>query len=80
MISSLRSNLRRVGCWSTRMACRFRFRGMPPNCAPRGRLPLSCCLTTRIKPKLRELNINDDIWDGFVEKSEWDSLTEVPFL
>ena len=37
-------------------------------------------LITRIKPKLRELNINDDIWDGFVEKSEWDSLTEVPFL
>ena len=37
-------------------------------------------LKTRLKPKLRELNINDDISDGFVEKSEWDSLTEVPFL
>ena len=37
-------------------------------------------LITRIKSKLRELNINDDIWDGFVKKSEWDSLTEVPFL
>ena len=37
-------------------------------------------LMTRLKPKLRELNINDDISDGFVEKSEWDSLTEVPFL
>ena len=37
-------------------------------------------LMTRLKPKLRELNINDDIADGFVEKSEWDSLTRVPFL
>ena len=37
-------------------------------------------LMTRLKPKLRELKINDYIWDGFVEKSEWDSLSEVPFL
>ena len=37
-------------------------------------------LMTRLKPKLRALNINDYIWDGFVEKSEWDSLSEVPFL
>ena len=37
-------------------------------------------LKTRLKPQLRALNINDDISDGFVEKSEWDSLTEVPFL
>ena len=35
---------------------------------------------TRLKPKLRALNINDYIWDGFVEKSEWDSLSEAPFL
>ena len=37
-------------------------------------------LKTRLKPKLRTLNINDYISDGFVEKSEWDSLSEVPFL
>ena len=37
-------------------------------------------LITRIKPKVRELNINDYIWGGFVEKSEWDKLSEVPFL
>ena len=37
-------------------------------------------LMTRLSPKLRALNINDYIWDGFVEKSEWDSLSEVPFL
>ena len=37
-------------------------------------------LMTRLQPKLRALNINDYIWDGFVEKSEWDSLSEVPFL
>ena len=37
-------------------------------------------LMTRLKPKLRELNINDNIADGFVEKPEWDSLTRVPFL
>ena len=37
-------------------------------------------LKTRLKPKLRALNINDHVSDGFVEKSEWDSLSEVPFL
>ena len=37
-------------------------------------------LKTRLKPKLRALNINDYVSDGFVEKSEWDSLSEVPFL
>ena len=37
-------------------------------------------LMTRLKPKLRALNINDHIADGFVEKSEWDSLPRVPFL
>ena len=37
-------------------------------------------LMTRLKPKLRELNVNDYISDGFVEKSEWDNLTEVPLL
>ena len=37
-------------------------------------------LITRLKPKLRELNINDYISAGFVEKSEWDSLSEVPLL
>ena len=37
-------------------------------------------LKTRLKPKLRTLNINDYISDGFVEKSEWEKLSEVPFL
>ena len=37
-------------------------------------------LITRMKPKLRALNINDYVSCGFVEKSEWDSLSEVPFL
>ena len=37
-------------------------------------------LMTRLKPKLRALNLNDYIADGFVEKSEWDSLARVPFL
>ena len=37
-------------------------------------------LTTRIKPKVRALGINDYLWHGVVEKSEWDSLSEVPFL
>ena len=37
-------------------------------------------LKTRLKPKLRALNINDYISDGFVEKSEWENLSEVPFL
>ena len=37
-------------------------------------------IMTRIKPKVRALGINDDLSDGFVEKSEWDSLSEVPFL
>ena len=37
-------------------------------------------LITRIKPKVRALNINDYLSDGFVEKSEWESLSEVPFL
>ena len=35
---------------------------------------------TRLQPKLRALNINDYISDGFVEKSEWEKLSEVPFL
>ena len=37
-------------------------------------------LKTRLKPKLRALNINDYISDGFVEKSEWENLSEAPFL
>ena len=37
-------------------------------------------LVTRIKPKVRALKINDYLWGGFVEKSEWDKLSEVPFL
>ena len=37
-------------------------------------------LITRIKPKVRALNINDYLSDGFVEKSEWESLSEVPLL
>ena len=37
-------------------------------------------LITRIKPNLRELGINDYTSCGFVEKDEWDRLSEVPFL
>ena len=37
-------------------------------------------LATRTGPKARALNINDDLSVGFVEKSEWDNLSEVPFL
>ena len=37
-------------------------------------------LATRTKPKVCELDINDHLSIGFVEKSEWDSLSEVPFL
>ena len=35
-------------------------------------------LITRIKPKVRALNINNYVSCGFVEKSEWESLSEVP--
>ena len=37
-------------------------------------------LITRIKPKVRALNINDYLSDGFVEKSEWENLSKVPLL
>ena len=37
-------------------------------------------LITRIKPKVRALNINDYVSCGFVEKSEWENLSEVPLL
>ena len=37
-------------------------------------------LITRIKPKLRALGINDYVSCGFVEKSEWESLSKVPLL
>ena len=37
-------------------------------------------IITRMKPKVHALNINDYLSVGFVEKYEWDNLSEVPFL
>ena len=36
-------------------------------------------IITRMRPKFRDLNINDYLSVGFVEKAEWDSLSEVPY-
>ena len=36
-------------------------------------------IITRMRPKFRALDINDYLSVGFVEKSEWDSLSEVPY-
>ena len=36
-------------------------------------------IITRMRPKFRDLDINDYLSVGFVEKSEWDSLSEVPY-